>query len=265
MTNSPRHDFTVLYGDLNAQQLSDNFAAAIANGTTIKDEDETLLVVSSSSTQKKSWWKLYRIPTLRRCFAWLARSRASRGGTALLRFKQLNIPAVKVVAIAERRSFFGLTASLLLTEDCPAASDLRAHLRNPQLSEQTRSQLLQMAGRAARHLHDQGIVHFRMQLRNLLALEPDHSPCWLDAPYACDYRKPLPSNLRAVDLVDLVGRQSVASLEDASTLLLAYAGSDQPPIRLNVLRARSKRSQKFRRIAGYLIAINTGKRIRLKT
>ena len=248
-------------------QLQSGMNEASTNGELVKDEEETLLVrtlaPSDSSTDPGRWWKLYRVPLRRRCFAWIGRSRARREGAALRRLAELDLPCVEVHGVAEHRCGPLLCSSLLVTNDCAGGTDLRMLLRQKEPPPARRKKLMEMAGRAARRLHDAGIVHFRMQLRNVLALAPDDSPCWLDAPYACDFRSPVPKWLRAVDLVDLVGAQSIATVEDARTVLLAYADRVTPPISLERLRARTPFAQKLRRIGGYVFAINSGRRIRL--
>jgi hypothetical protein len=241
-----------------SRNLCEAFQEAVSTGELIKDEEETLLVRDSQD----SWWKLYRVPLRRRLFAFAAQSRARREWRALEALAHHKIPAVSALAVGEERLGPFLLSSLLVTQGIPKGLDLRALLRNIQNEE--RETLLKKAGQAIRQFHDAGFIHFRMQTRNLISATPENleSPnlLWLDTPYSCYFQKGAPTWLKIVDLVDFAGTESILSLEDARTLLLAYSRKENPLTSAEALHSRTRRQQKLRRIAGYLYAINTGNR-----
>lgn len=246
-------------GDGLARQL----AAAAAAGQVVKDEAGTLLLRAPLPAGGQAWWKLYRVAPARRVLAGRVRSRAAREAAALVALGARGVPAVEVLAWAEARDPRGLIASLLVTREEGGARDLRELLRDEAEGPRRRAWLA-AAGRLARQLHEAGCCHFRLQARNILLLPevPGGAPRLLDAPYTCVFPGPAPARFRAVDLVDLAGASSPLGVEDARTLLRAYAdtGPGSPPLPLAALRRRSAAVQKALRIALYLLAVNTGHR-----
>ena len=241
-----------------------DLAAALAearrNGRVVKDEAETLLVRSDDGDGAR-WWKLYRVPPRKRIAAGRTRSRALREWRALCAMARAGLPVVPPVAFAEERTPAALRCSLVVTREVPHAEDLRSVLRRG-IDGARRRQLLAAVGEAARALHETGFGHLRMQLRNLLGRESGDrwEISWLDAPYACQWPEVAPDRIRRVDLVDLAGSDSLLDEEDARLVLAAYAGSGDPPLSLAELRGRGARTQKLRRIAYYLGAVNSGHR-----
>ncbi len=232
--------------------LPEGLRAACAEGRRIKDERETLLL-RSEDPDGALWWKLYRVPLRRRLFAFLARSRARREGAALKALAASGIPVPELCCWAETRRLGILSGSLLVTREPPGARNLQELLLSDPDSVDARN-WVRALGLAVRKLHDLGFVHFRLQLRNFLASgSPEHPRILvLDTPYTCRARGPAPRSRRLVDLVDLLGAGSPLPPSLAAEALTAYAGEDPPPARLNALRARSARAQKFRRIGWYL-------------
>ncbi|TAH35934.1 MAG: hypothetical protein EYC70_11835 [Planctomycetota bacterium] len=240
-----------------AERLAMAFTAAALQGRVVKDEEQTLLVRGPLPDGAPAWWKLYRVPPRRRWMTPMGRSRARREGRALRAFARAGVPAVPALAWAEERRRGLLRSSLLVTADVAGARDLRALCADTALPPEQRRAWLRAAGAAARRLHDAGFGHFRMQLRNLLAAEPDRI-LFLDAPFACAVRRAAPRPLRAVDLVDLAGADSGLGAEDSAAVLEGYGAP--APLSLHAVRARRPFSQKMRRIGWYLYYNGTGRR-----
>lgn len=231
-------------------------------GEVVKDEPETLLCRAPCAAGGWAWWKLYRVPPRRRAGTPLIRSRALREWRALWAMRQRGLPTPEPLAFAEDRSGGLLRASLLVTREVSGARDLREWLVHGAASGAVRRRLLEAAGQAARRLHDAGFAHFRLQLRNLLAVKDrlDEELVVLDAPYACQFVGAAPPRAQAVDLVDLAGATSGLSPEDGRTVLYAHAGADPPVLSVRQLTGRKPLPQKLRRIAYYLLYTHTGHR-----
>ncbi|RMH01593.1 MAG: hypothetical protein D6702_10850 [Planctomycetota bacterium] len=244
-----------------AGDLAAALRRAAARGETVKDEEETLLLREDHPEVGRRWWKLYRVPSRRRAFAWLGRSRARREFAALRALAAAGLPAAPALAWAEERRGPLLVSSLLVTGGLAATGDLAARWRDPATDAEERLRLAAAAGRAAARLHEVGFGHFRMQLRNLV--EAGGRIHWLDAPFACRWPGPVPDRIRAVDLADLAGADSPFALAEAEACLLAYAAVAGRAPDLDRLRRRGRLGRKVRRVAWYLLAVNGGRRIPL--
>jgi len=235
---------------------------AVETGTLVKREPGTLIVRAALPEGGQAWWKLYRISARRRPWTLGIRSRARREWRGLRAMAARNLRVAPPLAFAEDRRSGFLNASLLVTRGLEGARDLRELLGDPEQTSFEREVWLRAAGACARTLHDAGFGHFRMQLRNLLALphEAGAELALLDAPYACAFPGPAPRAVRRIDLIDLAGPRSGLKIEESRLVLQAYANRETPPLELHALRTRSAWRQKLARIAVYLFLANTGHR-----
>ncbi len=228
----------------------------------MKREPGTLIVRAPLPRGGEAWWKLYRTSARRRPWTLGIRSRARREWLGLRAMASRDLRVVPPLAFAEDRRCGFLFSSLLVTRGLEGAQDLRHLLADPDRASFEREVWLRAAGAGARALHDAGFGHFRMQLRNLLALpqEAGAELALLDTPYACAFPSAAPRAVRRVDLIDLAGPRSGLKTEESRLVLQAYARRETPPLELHALRSRSPWRQKLTRIALYLFLVNTGHR-----
>ncbi|MFQ5749387.1 MAG: lipopolysaccharide kinase InaA family protein [Planctomycetota bacterium] len=242
--------------------LAESLRQALEGGRLVKQEPGTLIVCSPLPGGGEAWWKLYRVSVRRRPWTLGIRSRAWREWQGLRAMASRNLRVAPPLAFAEDRRSGFLHSSLLVTRGLEGARDLRELLADPDRTSFEREVWLRAAGACTRAMHDTGFGHFRLQLRNLLAL-PDEAGAelaLLDAPYACAFPGPAPRAVRRIDLIDLAGPRSGLKIEESRLVLQAYANRETPPLELHALRSRSSWRQKIARIALYLLLVNTGHR-----
>jgi len=184
------------------------------------------------------------------------RHRAAFEYAFLAEMRRRELPAVRPLAYAARRSFGFVKAAVLITEAAPHPAQLDTWVAKNNVP----GDLVRTLGREVRRLHEAGVQHGGLFLRNILLdteskdswrffyIDPDRSGRLVNGP--------LPRDRAAEDLSDLAASALVVSrATDHMRFIHAYfdvrrLGPDQKSTVAGVLRrARTKVKQEGHRIA----------------
>lgn len=124
---------------------------------------------------------------------------------ALAAAGEAGVPAARPIAALSRGLAPGLSRGLLATAEEPGCVDLLEALRSRQLGRSERRALSRGLARAVRRLHDAGIFHADLHVKNVLVREssPDGGVVLVDFDRARVLGRPLPPRLRYRNLFRL--------------------------------------------------------------
>ncbi|AMO54716.1 hypothetical protein GZ77_24065 [Endozoicomonas montiporae] len=108
---------------------------------------------------------------------YLGRSRIRAEWENMLLFHQLGVPAAKVVAYGEQKSFTMLKRGVLITEEVRNTLDLAEVVyRDVDFlkSKQWMNSVIEQVASAAKKLHTNGFVHNDLKWRNILVTQEEH-------------------------------------------------------------------------------------------
>ncbi|MHC4675627.1 MAG: lipopolysaccharide kinase InaA family protein [Planctomycetota bacterium] len=101
------------------------------------------------------------------------RSRARFEYHRLMTLRANRVPAIKPLAIGERRVGPLLKASLLITQAVPGQSLLSFAQSNPHLAQTDRRDMIETQARQVRQMHDSGVVHGSLCWRDILVTKTE--------------------------------------------------------------------------------------------
>lgn len=121
------------------------------------------------------------------------------------RARQLGVPTIPLLAARVKAFATLFYRGDVLLRELPGARDLGALLTAPPDSARARNRVVRAAARAVRRMHDAGLIHGDLNLRNLLVHEgPEGFAAYVVDLDQASFRKgPLPPAARALNLIRL--------------------------------------------------------------
>gem|GEM_PF-589231 len=204
----------------------------------------------------------------KRCLrTWWQPAKTTVEAFAYGKLRELGIPTLRTLALAERRTFGFLRASLIVTQGVPNSIDLLHFMQQewPLLSGVARKNVLRQVGEQLveqlRRAHAVGFVHHDLKWRNVLLAKQDERwmSLWIDSPRAAIWPAFRRDRARLIDLADLARMSaSELSLYERARFLRNYLGPERRPgelkswfqrIDARVKRRQARDARRTRRLA----------------
>jgi len=142
----------------------------------ISSTSETLEVINPEAGEHTPsvYLKRYRYPTrsrrVRAAFrgSLLGRSRARFEFDRLQAMRRQGVPAIKPLAVGQRRVRGFVHASILITEGVPGESLLSFAKTNKDIAPRDRHAAIEILARRVRHMHQAGVVHGSLVWRDVI-------------------------------------------------------------------------------------------------